>query len=290
MNAIDRITSNRNDLAGFLGDIGRLESVFETWDETPRGVTMAYREALEAINGEALRRLVRALKTDPAAMVAMKAALADEVVYAVMRRHGIVKASVTERVEAALEGIRPMLASHGGDVELVKVAPPSIEVRFTGACDGCPASQLTFHAGVKTAVEAACPEITEILQVKGHGGAGTDNGVRFVSPFAIETEGDWLFAGSLSDVPEGGLVAKTIGGESVILSRQGAAVTCFQNACAHLGMPLDDGPVADGLVTCPHHGFRYDLATGECLTAPTVQLQPHAVRVQHRRIEVRLAR
>ena len=52
------------------------------------------------------------------------------------------------------------------------------ELDFTGgdpvtlACDGCPASALTFHAGVKKAVEDACPEITEILQVKGMGGGG----------------------------------------------------------------------------------------------------------------------
>ena len=38
--------------------------------------------------------------------------------------------SLTERVERALEGVRPMLASHGGDVELVKVEPPAIDVRF----------------------------------------------------------------------------------------------------------------------------------------------------------------
>ena len=287
MNAIDR--THRNDLAGLLGDIARLETIFETWDETPRAAVNAYRLALEAINGEALRRLVRTLKTDPAALSAMKSAVGDDVVYAVLRRHDIVKASLSERVEAALEGVRPMLASHGGDVELVKVAPPSIEVRFVGACDGCPASALTFHAGVKKAVETACPEITEILQVKGHGGSGETN-VRFVSPFAIETEGDWLFAGSLSDVPEGGVKTMQLGGEKVILSRRGAMVTCFQNACAHLGMRLDDGPVENGIITCPHHGFQYDLGTGECLTAPSVQLQPHAVRVLGRRIEVRLAR
>ena len=62
-------------------------------------------------------------------------AVADEVVYAVLRRHDIVKPSLNERVEAALEGVRPMLASHGGDVELVKVKPPSVEVRFIGACE-----------------------------------------------------------------------------------------------------------------------------------------------------------
>ena len=289
MNAMDMTSTTRSDLAGFLGDIERLESIFATWDETPRAAAEAYRRALEAVNGEALRRLVRALKTDPAALAAMKQAAGDEIVYAVLRRHDIVKASLSERVETALEGIRPMLASHGGDVELVKVAPPAIEVRFLGACDGCPASALTFHAGVKKAVQEACPEITEILQVKGLGGGG-EGGVRFISPFALGAKGNWAFAGTLADIPDAGLKAMEIIGEKVLLSRRGAIVTCFQNACAHLGMTIDDGEISDGIITCAHHGFQYDLGTGECLTAPEVQLQPHAVRVIGRRVEVRLSK
>ena len=115
----------------------------------------------------------------------MKRALSDEIVYAVLRRHEIIKPSLAERVELALDSIRPMLASHGGDVELVKVAPPQIEVRFVGACDGCPASALTFHAGVKKAVEEACPEITDDPSGEGRR-RRQRNGVNFVSPFALQ--------------------------------------------------------------------------------------------------------
>ena len=288
MNAVDVAPTERSDLAGLVGDMERLETIVATWDETQRAVLEAYRRAIEALNGEAIRRLVRALKTDPAALAAMKGALADEVVYAVLRRHDIIRASLNERIETALQNVRPMLASHGGDVELVRIALPGIEVRFTGACDGCPASQLTFHAGVKKAVQDACPEITEIRQAKGRGGG--ESGVNFISPFAIGAKGNWMFAATLSDIPEGGVRAMELGGEQVLLSRNGPVVTCFQNACAHLGFALDDGEVENGTITCMHHGFQYDLASGECLTAPEVQLQSHAVRVVGHRVEVRLAR
>jgi len=287
--AIETISSERNDVAHLTGDIERLEMIFEGWDDTPRGAVKAYGLAIEALNGEALRRLVAALKHDPAALAAMKSAVSDEVVYAVLRRHGIVKPSLTERVEAALESIRPMLASHGGDVELVSIVPPAVEVRFTGACDGCPASQMTFHAGVKKAVEEACPEITEILQVKGTGAtAANGESVRFVSPFAIASGGVWQYGAKLHEIPDNGVMAKVLDGEKILFSRRGSMVTCFQNACAHLGLALDDGPVESGIITCPYHGFRYDLTSGECLTAPAVQLLPHAVRVVGDRVEVRL--
>src|SRR5271170_2958219 len=224
MNALDRSATQRNDLAGFVGDIERLEALFEAWDETPRGAIEAYRRAIEALNAEAFRRLIRALKIDPAALAAMKSAVADEVVYAVLRRHEIVKPSLSERVERALENVRPMLASHGGDVELVKVEPPTIDVRFTGACDGCPASALTFHAGVKKAVQDSCPEITDIRQVKGLG-SGTEAGVNFISPFALNATGNWIAAGKLSGIPDGSVQTLEIAGTKVVLSRQGAAVT-----------------------------------------------------------------
>jgi nitrite reductase/ring-hydroxylating ferredoxin subunit/Fe-S cluster biogenesis protein NfuA len=275
----------------YLDDLSRLRTIFDAWEETPRRVAVAYGEAIEALHGEALRRLIAALKADPAARAAMKRAVGDEVVYAVLRRHNLLKASVAERVETALNAVRPMLASHGGDVELVSVAPPAIDVRFTGACDGCAASALTFHAGVKKAVQDACPEITEIRQVKGlASGLATAGGVRFVSPFALSTGGEWRPAGLLAEIPEGGLRTLTLGGEKLILHRRDAVVSCMQNACAHLGLPLDDGAIEDGIITCPYHGFRYDLASGECLTAPEVQLQPHAVRVIGDRVEVRLSK
>ena len=276
------------DLAGLLGAVERLQGMLAAWDAPTRSTAEAYGNALETLHGEALRRLVRALKTEPAAVAAMKAALGDELVYAVFRRHGIVKPSLSERVETALASVRPLLASHGGDVELVRLAPPVAEVRFLGACDGCPASLLTFHAGVRKAVQDACPEITEIAQATGS--ASEDSGVRFVSPFALEAVGDWLAAGTLAEIPEGGVRALALDDQNVILSRQGAVVSCFANACAHLGFAIDDGEIDAGIITCPHHGFRYDLASGECLTAPEVQLHAHAVRVVGDRVEVRLAR
>jgi len=289
MNAVDEASTQSADLATLLADIERLEAIFETWDDAARAAVDGYRRAIEMLHGEALRRLVRTLKSDPNALATTKHAVADEVVYAVLRRHEILKASLSEQVEAALASVRPMLASHGGDVELIKVVPPAIEVRFTGACDGCSASALTFHAGVKKAVEAACPQITEIRQLKGLGNGG-QGGMRFVSPFALGAQGDWVPAGRLSQIPEGGVLATEIAGEDVLLTRQGSIVTCFANACAHLGFAIDGGDIDNGIITCPYHEFQYDLMSGECLTAPEVRLQAHAVRVIGQRVEIRLAK
>jgi nitrite reductase/ring-hydroxylating ferredoxin subunit len=75
----------------------------------------------------------------------------------------------------------------------------------------------------------------------------------------------------------------------LLLSRSGSRVSCFENACAHLGMPLDDAEVKDGVITCSQHGFQFLIESGECLTVPQVQLQTHGARVSGARVEVRLS-
>ncbi|MGD9785432.1 MAG: NifU family protein [Hyphomicrobiaceae bacterium] len=272
-----------------LSDITSLQQLAGDWPDEIRTAANARAEAVDALNREALRRLIRLLKDVPGFGAALREAAGDEVIYAVLRRHGILKPSLHERAEAALSSIRPMLASHGGDVELVAVEPPRVDVRFLGACDGCPASTLTFYAGVKKAVQDAMPEIREVKQVKGLGNGAGDQ-VHFASPFANYKSDGWQFALKLVDLPDGTTTSKELDGHSVLLSRFGDKLTCFANHCAHMGMALDGGEIENGVITCPYHGFQYALDSGECLTAPEVQLQPHAVRLVGDRIEVRLTR
>lgn len=71
-----------------------------------------------------------------------------------------------EKVEKALQTIRPYLQADGGDVELVKVTEEGIvEVRLTGACRGCPMSQMTLRAGVERALIREIPGIRRVEAV-----------------------------------------------------------------------------------------------------------------------------
>ena len=284
-------TEPLHDTADGLNAVRRLQAVIDGWDAGQRETVAAYRGAIEALNAEAFRRMIRAVKAEPAGLAALQHVAGDEVVYGVLRHHGLIRPSLQETVEAALQSVRPMLASHGGDVELVRVIPPgTVEIRFIGACESCPASAMTFHAGVEKAIHEHCPAITNIIQVKGLGHASPADTakMRFISPFTIADGGIWVSVCNLGDIPAAGPLFTLAEGHKIILARSARGVACYQNACAHMGWALDGGSVADGILTCPWHGFRYDLATGECLTAPDVQLHAHAVRVVGDRVEVRL--
>ena len=69
-----------------------------------------------------------------------------------------------EKVEAALNKVRPFLQADGGDVELIDVSPDGVvQVRLTGACEGCPMSQMTLKHGVEKVLREEVPEVTGVV-------------------------------------------------------------------------------------------------------------------------------
>ena len=71
-----------------------------------------------------------------------------------------------EKVEAALDKIRPMLQADGGNVELIEVGEDGVvKVRLQGACAGCPMSQMTLKNGIERILKDAVPEVTSVVNV-----------------------------------------------------------------------------------------------------------------------------
>ena len=74
------------------------------------------------------------------------------------------KSNILEKINLALEKIRPYLNADGGDVSLVDVSDDLVvKVRFSGACDGCPYSVMTLKAGVEEAIRKELPEVKEVI-------------------------------------------------------------------------------------------------------------------------------
>lgn len=64
--------------------------------------------------------------------------------------------------------IRPALAQHGGNVEIVDIDNNTLFIKFIGGCQGCSSSKLTLTGGVETLVKKNFPEITEIIDLTDH--------------------------------------------------------------------------------------------------------------------------
>lgn len=266
-------------LEDLVADIKRYEAVVEQWDGPQKHTVLELKRAIEDLHKEALTRLIRSVKQD--AMDALKTAVQDEVVYGLLRYHGLVKTpSLRQRLDQAIAEVRPGLQSHDGDVELVSIRlPDTVEIRLVGACSHCPASQLTLSEAIETAIKRHCPEIEHVVEVA----------YKPVAQMTDEVlESDWTLVTSLAEIPEQGALDLKLAGHKLLLSRQGDAVQCFRNACSHLGVPITDGECANGVLTCPYHGFQFELATGHCLTAPAVPLQPYPVKVNNGQVFVQL--
>jgi len=72
-----------------------------------------------------------------------------------------------DEVQKVLDRVRPMLQADGGDVELVDVDEETgqVKVRLTGACGGCPMSQLTLKMGIESELKKQIPEVKEVVSV-----------------------------------------------------------------------------------------------------------------------------
>lgn len=70
-----------------------------------------------------------------------------------------------EKIEKALEDIRPSLQADGGDIQLVDVEEGIVKVKLTGACSGCPMSAMTMSLGVERAIKEMVPEVKKVITV-----------------------------------------------------------------------------------------------------------------------------
>jgi Fe-S cluster biogenesis protein NfuA len=74
--------------------------------------------------------------------------------------------NLKEKIEKALESIRPHLQADGGNIELIDVSDDGIvKVKLTGACGSCPMATMTMQYGVSNALKKAVPEVKEVLSV-----------------------------------------------------------------------------------------------------------------------------
>jgi Fe-S cluster biogenesis protein NfuA/nitrite reductase/ring-hydroxylating ferredoxin subunit len=276
-------------LEELIQEINRFEAIVAEWDESQRCVVVGLQRAIEALHKVALMRLIKSLKKEES-ISALREAVDDEVVYGVLLYHELVKPPkppLSQRIQTAIDEVRPSLKSHNGDVELVAIKlPDTVEVRFIGTCSHCPSSTLTLSQGIEQAIKKYCPEITKVIAVDKKPIVNSANGL--TSPFSQNRNPPWVKLTTVDKVPESAVLAVKFAGNSLILHRQGVNISCYKNACAHLAYPLNEGTVENGILTCPSHGFQYRLDTGECLTAPDVSLQSYPVKIKGDKVFVQL--
>ncbi len=237
----------------------------------------------------------------------LAALAADELVSSLLLVHGLHPYGVQERVEQALDGVRPYLGSHGGDVRLLEVTDGDVvRLQLLGSCDGCASSSVTLELAVDNAIRAAAPEIVGIeVEEQPHEGAGS-HGAGTVIPVAqlsarlrsVEPSGgvSWEVAAQVDELAVGGLHRTSVAGLDVLLCRLLSGVYAYRDACAGCGSPfegagLQRAPSSPGsaVLTCRGCGAHYDIRrAGVDITDPALHLEPLPLLERDGRVEVAL--
>lgn len=264
-------------------------------DPSARSVAEELKAAVEAIHRAGLVTIVRRMRADEAARHVLFGLVDDPVVHLLFSLHEIVRPDPMTQATKALQEVRPQLQGHGGDVQLVRIEDGTAFVRLQGACNGCSMSSVTLRNLVETALVGAVTSVTAVEVLPNE---PEQTLISTDSLFAARhpAEEGWASAGQATDVPDGDLITVQLTAPNsgqqvaVLMVNLNQQLTAYVNECAHEALPLDNAVLdtANGTLTCPWHGFCYDAASGECLTAPAAQLEQLPLRVDDGQIWIRV--
>lgn len=263
-----------------------LDEVESLPDPQARGLATDLVAELLELYGEGLGRIM-ALAGAPGANGLVGELAEDELVSHLLLVHGLHPIPVEERVQKALDEVRPYLDSHGGDVELLEIDGTVARLRMEGSCSGCPSSAMTLKLAIEQAIAKSAPEIESVqadgvtpdppapalLQIEISGGGAEDAGI--ANRKDATAAAAWVSAGT---VPAGAAERATVievSGQPVLLCSVDGAPYAYGPGCPACETPLGEAPLHNGELTCPSCAKRFDVRrAGRCLDAPQLHLEP----------------
>lgn len=216
------------------------------------------REVTDLYGAGLARMLQIAASADP---TVAEAVAADDLVASLLLVHGLHPHPVERRISDALDGVRPYLGSHGGDVHLLEVAPPVVRLRFAGSCKSCPSSAVTLELAIEDAIMAAAPEISSIDVV-------TEDPAAQVIPaesLLARLHGDghrhasWQPVPALAELAPGEVGGFSVAGAAVLACRIGDEFFAYQDHCPNCGGRFAGAALSGSELRCPRCGTGFDV-------------------------------
>jgi len=95
-------------------------------------------------------------------------------------------------------------------------------------------------------------------------------------------------AAALAEIPEGSIKEVQVAGQAIALANVAGTVYAISNTCLHRGGPLGEGLLEGKLVTCPWHGWQFDVTTGQAVQNPNAGVACYTVEVRGEEVFVSL--
>ncbi|MEW5811029.1 MAG: NifU family protein [Actinomycetota bacterium] len=276
------------DLDALAGRVDAAVAALAELDPAGRAAAEELKAALEEIHRVGMTTIVARMRADDGARLLLFDLVDDPVVRMLLTLHGIIRPDPITLAERALAAVRPQLHSHGGDVALVRVEDGVAFVRLEGACNGCSMSSVTLRELVENALRQGVPGLRTVEVVPAEPSPALIPVESLRMPARPADDG-WVQVGRVEEFPVDEITAPR---EGVIVVNLGQRLAAYRNECAHEALPLNDAIIdtAAGTLICPWHGFCFDATSGECLSAPGVQLEQLPLRIVDGDIWVRAGR
>lgn len=261
-----------------------LESIEQHPEEAVRNHVRALVFTLLEINQGAWRRVVDIIGMTPDGQDLLDTLSADEYVRAVFLIHGLEHDPLAVRVERALAEARQALKSYDADVELVSVEESVAKLRLLAGAAAANVSTALLTAEIEQALRKYTPDL---LNVQYDEIIAPPKPLKLVQiaprrekPIAGDSK--YIPLVSVDQVPDNDLRVIQLGDVNVLLCRHGGTIFAFENACPHQSRPLGDGIYEGGVLTCPWHGYQFDVKhNGKCLTDPALKLKALPMQVRN---------
>ena len=102
------------------------------------------------------------------------------------------------------------------------------------------------------------------------------------------TADDFVEAISEGELKDGSMKLVNVAGRGILLARRGDNVYGVSNSCPHMGCSLANGTLKEYVVTCPCHGWSFDIRSGEYQKAKQIKLRTYECKIQDGKIHVKL--
>jgi Fe-S cluster biogenesis protein NfuA/nitrite reductase/ring-hydroxylating ferredoxin subunit len=278
-------------------------------DPATRAVAEELMSAVVQLYGAGLEQILHALfdAGEPGERIA--AALAeDPLVATLLLIHDLHPVPLADRVQGALESVRPYMESHGGNVELLSLERGVARIRLKGSCSDCSASSVTLELAIKQALEEAAPDL-EGLEVEGvtvqtAGGPGLPmvTGTAPAAPSGLElpvvmsaptiqpAAPSWFEVPSVGELADGSMAAVKVRGSDLLVANVEGTLLAYRDTCANCGAALHDGRLSSGALACPSCQRSFFLPrAGRSMDDEQIQLEPVPLLREQGHVKVALA-
>jgi Fe-S cluster biogenesis protein NfuA/nitrite reductase/ring-hydroxylating ferredoxin subunit len=274
--------------------VGRVQELQERLESSGDSATRALAEelvsAIVQMYGAGLERIFGSLIQDGADGERIAASLADdELVATLLLIHDLHPVSLEQRVQGALESVRPYMESHGGNVELLSLEHGVARIRLRGSCSDCSASSVTLELAIKQALEEAAPDL-EGLEVEGIAAPAMPSGMEL----PVVTSGParaplWVDVESVASLASGSLAGVSVAGSELVVANVDGSLLAYRDRCASCGARLHDGLLMAGALSCPECARSFFLPrAGRSMDDDRLQLEPVPLLREDGRVKVAL--